>query len=479
MNTVKTSAARASRGLQICPADASSTTTLLSFLYPPSTRRHIARAGYPLLRRPPSQSCPSTARRGYSTDAPSLQNGDNNHPSSTHVDNDSFGFLMGEGTPEEEASLRPKKREQKTYVQPTSRTFHPPPPHRRRSHPRSSPYGHSGIRDDPSMTLSANPRGHMTEREKVIFDTIFNKLLERQQSQSQSQSPHGPPTPAAKVDHARPSPMISALFESAVGPQRSGDEVSFGPERTRADDTYKGSMRAVLAKGDFPASLRYAAAGAVGLPREAAGLPSDEHSEERLAEYNLLKNTLAECSSDLEVWEFLDKHVFAMVQKPPVQSSPSSENTSAAATTPPSSNYPKLLRDAIRVFRTAYRDYDACIALFEHIKRLGPESYIIGCSVGVYNEVLLARWIGYRDIQAVGDLLDEMRLNGVEGDHRTASIVSDVLADIKVFESNSFLPGTVLMWQNENVAEGKGKLKAAVGELVREGDRRGLAIARD
>ncbi|KAJ6263767.1 hypothetical protein Dda_2338 [Drechslerella dactyloides] len=457
---------------------------LLSFLYPPAARRHIARAGYPRILRKSAPPCPFPARRQYSSiGGPRDRDSHDDLPStprsssSSAAQNDGLGFLVGEGTEEEEMLLRPKKRKQATYVQPTSRTFHPSP---RRSHFPGIPKfrdSDGDVRDDASMTLGANPRGHMTEREKVIFDTIFDKLLQKQAAATAStghqQSPLGPPTPASKVDHARPSPMIAALFESAVGPQRSGDEVSFGPERTRADD--KGSMRAVLAKGDFPASLRYAAAGAVGLPREAAGLPSDEHTEERAAEYNLLKNKLGECGSDLEVWEFLDKHVFSMVREPPTPPSADDTTTPATATTPPSSNYPKLLRDAIRVFRNAYRDYDACIALFEHVKRLGPESYIIGCSVALYNEVLLARWIGYRDIQAIGDLLDEMRLNGVEGDTRTAAIVTDVLADINVFEHNYLLPGTVLMWQNENVVEGKGKLKTAITELVREGDRRGSA----
>ncbi|EWC47992.1 hypothetical protein DRE_02874 [Drechslerella stenobrocha 248] len=301
---------------------------------------------------------------------------------------------------------------------------------------------------------------------------IFEKLLQKQAGGATPTTPTassaGAPPPLtheSKVRHDRPSPMISALFESAIGMQNSADdEVSFGPERTSTSPTptEKGSMRAALAKGDYPASLRYAAASAMSLTPEAAGLLTDEHSQERLEEYAALKTLLSACATDLEIWAFLDAHVWPMVQ------------TTTAGKGTPSSNYPKLLREVLRILRGVYKDYPACVAVFQRIKQLGSESYIIGCSVGVYNEMMLARWAGYRDIQAVVDLVGEMRLNGVRGDAKTAAIMTDVLNDIKVFESNGFLPGTVLMWGNENVAEGREKLKAMLGEMMNEGDGRGV-----
>ncbi|KAF3925163.1 hypothetical protein ABW20_dc0101964 [Dactylellina cionopaga] len=476
-------------------------TMMLSFLYPVAARRFISNhfrvvTKKAITNRPASSQCLLTKRQ-YSSSTPNpvynLPLDESNRTATattatatttattTDVDTTAaWGYLFGEGSLEEEQALRPKRTDRGSIFDrrgrsaPTgsaketdsSHSFLPSDErYGSRLGRRDYFSGHDAIADDPSMHLASAPGGRLTEREKVIFDMIFDKLLQRKGN-----------LPQAKLEHKRPSPMISALFESAVGPQKSGDEVSFGPERTHGMDD-KGSMEAVLAKGDFPISLRYAAAEAMGLSRQAAGLQSDEDTAERTQEYSKLKGMLELSMNDLEIWEWLDEYIFPMAGAVAPSAANSGKKKDAAPTnepTVPSSNYPKLLCDAINAFRTLYRDFPACIAIFEKIKQLGPESYIIGCSVAVYNEMLYVRWQGYRDIQGVVDLLNEMRLNGVEGNVETATIVSDVLNDVKVFESNSFLPGTVMMWSNEIVLDGKEKLRQIMGAVVREGDERGL-----
>ncbi|EPS45447.1 hypothetical protein H072_556 [Dactylellina haptotyla CBS 200.50] len=461
---------------------------MLSFLYPAAARRHIINHARAVSRKFIAPPPVLLTKRSYSSsnnpyglptneDVPEKPSPTVEIDQSSDTDPSSaWGYLLGTPSPEDELlTYKPKKKgagtvystahDEPSHKEPTDnrRTFYPNRNHNRlgRHH---FPSHFNEIPDDPSMNaLVATPRGNMTEREKVIFDMIFDKLLQKQ----------GTAAPQRKLEHQRPSPMISALFESAVGPQKSGDEVSFGPER-RDEIADKGSMQAVLKRGNFPASLRLAAAGAMGLSRKAVGLEDDENSEERVKEYTKLKEKLDLCGNDLEILEFLDEEVFTMAGGGVFAASGGEEEAVTGNAAVPTSNYPKLLRDVIRVFRTEYQDFSACISVFENIKQLGPESYIIGCSVAVYNEMLLVRWKGYRDIGAVVDLLDEMRLNGVEGNAETAGIVADVLNDVRVFESNAFLPGTVMMWSNENVLDGKEKLKEIMGMLVREGDARGL-----
>lgn len=464
---------------------------MLSFLYPASARRHLttyARSLPTLLSSPASSKTQTiSAKRCYSAPPPPRSKY-NLEPS-----NEAWQYLLGESTEEEEANLRPLRVETPILEPNHGRSFRPRnnddqgarrPAHRNHrggrarsenaypdtpqsfSHRRSTHQNYErgvftkpeyktspkdGIAEDPSialMQLSGSPRTNMTEREKVIFDMIFDKLL-----QKSSYS-----TPAKKLQHNRPSPMVSALFESAVGPQSGvDDEVSFGPERS-GDDEKKG-MEALLSRGDFPASLRSAAAGKLGLSRKAVGLDvldEEVESPERKEEYEKLSGMLELCGNDLEVWEWLDEYIFTM---------PHSPNGLKG-------NYPKLLKEAIKTLRTEYNDFPACTAVFEKVKQLGPESYIIGCSVGVYNEMLEVKWRGYRDMSGVLDLLEEMRVNGVDGDEITAGIVADVLSDVRVFESNGCLPGTVMVWRTEGVLEGKERLREMMGVLVREGDER-------
>ncbi|KAF3155056.1 hypothetical protein TWF225_008365 [Orbilia oligospora] len=534
MNTVKSSVTRCagrtlrSRGASHHPtaietsiSTASYTsypTTMLSFLYPASARRHIitdSRSIPTLLSTTLSSSSSSqriSTRRCYSTQPPppSSLSPPPTSPSSKYnlePSNEPWQYLLGESTEEEEASLRPQRIESPSLEPNHGRSFKPrnndsqgsyrPPfrndrsgggggggggrnnrhrsnnhsfpetpqsfSHRRSTHqnyergvytkPEYKTSPKDGVAEDPSLSLlnlSSSPRTNMTEREKVIFDMIFDKLLQKSSYA----------TPAKRLQHNRPSPMVSALFESAVGPQSGvDDEVSFGPERNGVDE--KSSMEALLSRGDFPASLRSAAAGKLGLSRKAVGLDvidEEMESPERKAEYEKLSGMLELCGNDLEVWEWLDGYIFTMPFSPDGLTG----------------NYPKLLKEAIKLLRTEYNDFSACTAVFEKVKQLGTESYIIGCSVGVYNEMLEVKWRGYRDMSAVLDLLEEMRVNGVDGDEITAGIVADVLSDVRVFESNSFLPGTVMVWRTEGVLEGKERLREMMGALVREGDQRML-----
>ncbi|KAK6540322.1 hypothetical protein TWF694_009126 [Orbilia ellipsospora] len=532
MNPVKTTVSRCarrtihSRGPITTPTsipDVNVNLTMLSFLYPPAARRHLITTSS-RLSNAKRASTVTLSKRTYSTNSPyNLPIDDDSPPNpspqpsidTSTADSTEWGYLIGTPSPEDELLVYRAKRHSTSKIDISTRhsnkkqpdfndteergtTFYANtnqsysrkalntsggggrgrdnynPQKRQSAHGMNGPYhGHTQrkyaprfqyqpsdppthwdeIPDDPNMSKPVmTPRGNMTQREKTIFDTIFDKLLAK-----------GGNIPKPKLEHSKPSPMISALFESAIGPQKVGDDmVSFGPERDNEDE-YKGSMQAVLAKGDFPASLRVAAAGAMGLSRKAVGLEvDDEDNEVRLREYEEAKSRLALCGNDLEILKFLETEVFVMA------------GTQGGLTL----NYPKLLRDVIRTFREEYEDFAACISVFEKIKQFGPESYIIGCSVAVYNEMLHVRWKGYRDVGGVVDLLEEMRLNGVEGDEETAAIVADVLHDMKVFESNAFLPGTVMMWSNENVLDGKEKLREIMGGLVAGEDRRGGVEAR-
>ncbi|KAK6506351.1 hypothetical protein TWF506_011267 [Arthrobotrys conoides] len=525
MNSVKASVTRCagrtlrSRGASFQPSQnpaetstyTSHPTTMLSFLYPASARRHLITYTRSLPTLLTSQTIPT--RRCYSTPPPQTPPASASSKYNLEPSNEAWQYLLGESTEEEEANLRPQRIESPSLEVNHGRTFRsrnhdsqqgsyrssyrdnrgdrgdrgdrrgdrgggggrtrsthhrnsfPETPqsfsHRRSTHqnyergvytkPEYKTSPKDGVAEDPSLSLlnlSSSPRTNMTEREKVIFDMIFDKLLQKSSYA----------TPAKKLQHTRPSPMVSALFESAVGPQSGvDDEVSFGPERNGVDE--KSSMEALLSRGDFPASLRSAAAGKLGLSRKAVGLDimdEEVQSPERKEEYEKLSGMLELCGNDLEVWEWLDQYIFTM---------PFAANGLTG-------NYPKLLKEAIKLLRTEYNDFSACTAVFEKVKNLGTESYIIGCSVGVYNEILEVKWRGYRDMSGVLDLLEEMRVNGVDGDEVTAGIVADVLSDIRVFESNSFLPGTVMVWRTEGVLEGKERLREMMGALVNEGDQR-------
>ncbi|KAF8424039.1 hypothetical protein EV426DRAFT_707790 [Tirmania nivea] len=264
----------------------------------------------------------------------------------------------------------------------------------------------------------------ITERERAIFSAIFESILSESPSPSNlSSSPSDPPP--------RHSAALTALFESAVGPQFAQNQVSFGPSYT-ASPNKASALTAAMARAsaiaDYPPSLRLAAAHAAGLP----GIPltESESKQEATRQSQLLHlvTKMDSCDTDLDVLTFLDTHVFSMI------TSPESHSTDTLYIKGrkfvfPSASYADLLAHALRLLLRTFRDLPSTLYVFQRIKSLGPESYVVGCNINIYNLILTAKWEAYRSIGIISEALDEMRINGIEGDRETVEVLRAVCLD--------------------------------------------------
>lgn len=91
--------------------------------------------------------------------------------------------------------------------------------------------------------------------------------------------------------------------------------------------------------------------------------------------------------------------------------------------------YPAVLTKAIE--HASKTDPYMALTIFEKAKQKSVVSYISGCTVQVYNAMLLLRWDVWRDINGMLDLAEEMTVNGIEFDNQSRRIVRAVVREVE------------------------------------------------
>ncbi|OBZ90288.1 Uncharacterized protein C5D6.12 [Choanephora cucurbitarum] len=91
--------------------------------------------------------------------------------------------------------------------------------------------------------------------------------------------------------------------------------------------------------------------------------------------------------------------------------------------------YPRVLAAAIE--HVAAKDPYVALTIFEMAKTKSISSYLVGCTVDVYNAMLMIRWDVWRDIYGMLKLVEEMTLNGIAYDRRSRQIIKQVVQEIE------------------------------------------------
>lgn len=273
--------------------------------------------------------------------------------------------------------------------------------------------------------------GPLTEREREIFTRIFESIL----------SEHSTFTPRVPPMQSHPSMSLNALFESAVGPQQSGSEISFGPSDLIDKNSAAESLALASSFEQYPAALRAAAAKASGLVN-----PSRKLQVEELRSSRSITGLLEEmhmCETDLALGQWMEDRVFCLIKDGRLQT-----------TTPDylPGSYAFLLAEGMGILRKTFNDFTGCLAIFERVKKLGAESYVLGCSVDVYNQAIAAKWEAYRDLYKIKELVEEMDINGIQGDKKTVRLIHNIMDDVAAMDySENSVAHAMFMEGNEDM----------------------------
>ncbi|PWW80607.1 hypothetical protein C7212DRAFT_361592 [Tuber magnatum] len=262
----------------------------------------------------------------------------------------------------------------------------------------------------------------MTEREREIFTKIFESIL----SEKSSFVPQ-----LRESGRSFPSNSLTRLFESAVGPLADGHEISIGPKDAINPSSATFGLAKASNSEEYPLAVRAAAARAVGLK---FGPRTDKEVKAEQKRIKLLASVIEDmrrCQTDRDLLRWLDSHVFSMV----------SGKDAEGERRIPSAEYADLLVEGMITFRQNFNDLAGAMSIFERVKRLGAESYVVGCSTGAYNEMLQTKWEAYKDVSKIVELVDEMEVNVIEGSQKTATILQSIVDEVGKMKSGDMGPG--------------------------------------
>jgi hypothetical protein len=266
--------------------------------------------------------------------------------------------------------------------------------------------------------------------EREIFAKIFDQML----TQSIPSSSKAAYVKGKKVD--RPSEQVSEK-------SRRGQFLS----AALLDDSLFLTPKEVA---EYPPALRPLAA--------RIGRRAEDTEIVKGHDWTELEKTLDHLDTDLSLLQFLDEEVFAVMEGQIQGLTKGGWSTESVRR-----NYSLILLKAMRLLRTSFGNPLAAHTLFLRAKTLSAESYVLGCSTQLYNELLLSRWHTFTDLYSITEILDEMTTNGLKGDGQTIQILQRIQDDVHEWATQG-AEAFRAIWVAEK--ERMGKLERMQREIV-------------
>jgi hypothetical protein len=140
-------------------------------------------------------------------------------------------------------------------------------------------------------------------------------------------------------------------------------------------------------------------------------------TDAEMEDYMQKREVIASLRTDLDILEWLNRTYFDLN----AATSGKAETNDIDATSTPTftAAYPLVLAYTISVLHLRFHNPHAALAVFDLARSFTLESYLVGCTTAVYNEMLRARWEGLGDLKGVEEGLEEMGRRGVGWDKET------------------------------------------------------------
>ena len=112
--------------------------------------------------------------------------------------------------------------------------------------------------------------------------------------------------------------------------------------------------------------------------------------------------------------------------------------------------YPRVILMAFRLLAIHYPNSPLIASFSSSIRSQGRASSIVGSSTSLYNELLYFSWHVSSDLRGVISHLHEMEVIGIEGNHRTVTILRGIVqqreADMRTYERQQHHESRVPWW---------------------------------
>ena len=239
------------------------------------------------------------------------------------------------------------------------------------------------------------------------------------------------------------------LREKKTEPATGGKRRSLGISASLLDESLFLTPKEVE---EYPAALR---------PLAARFAREERKGGESGGEEEVIVRRMDVCKTDYEVSLFLDREVFSVMEAHAQGRRLPANGTFSFDTI--RANYSLILLKAMRLYRITYQNPLAAHTLFLRAKTLSAESYVLGCTAPLYNELLVSRWESFTDLFSICEILDEMSANGVKGDVETIEIIKKIQEEVEEWATQGPEVARAL-WVGEK--ERMGKLERAQKEIA-------------
>lgn len=180
---------------------------------------------------------------------------------------------------------------------------------------------------------------------------------------------------------------------------------------------------------------------------------SDEELDRRKEEMEL-------CDTDQQLLEWAMREVFGESNKHEAAARKAADSASRgeevkSMPTLQHPTYPQLIALLMRTFRDKYHDPHLTLSIFDYARHLSIPSYVFGCTAPAYNELIETRWSCFRDLKGILDALEEMKVNGVEPDNQTRSLVEAIRRQA----------GEATLWEEEDHLGSGGQVRSILNQI--------------
>ncbi|KAK8242524.1 hypothetical protein IWZ00DRAFT_379585 [Phyllosticta capitalensis] len=162
--------------------------------------------------------------------------------------------------------------------------------------------------------------------------------------------------------------------------------------------------------------------------------------------------------SDIELWNILEREVFSIIRRLDLdepgmlesamdqpKSTSGDKNMDFSELEIIGPNYPTFLLHFMRQLRVDFPTSTLAMSVLPAVKSLGRESFALGVSTELYNELIAITWLTFADFESIDEILTEMKEGGIRFDQATYDMIRSIVFTAR--KAPAFQPGT--LFRNE------------------------------
>jgi hypothetical protein len=150
--------------------------------------------------------------------------------------------------------------------------------------------------------------------------------------------------------------------------------------------------------------------------------------DQDMEDYMQKRELIASFRTDLDAMEWLNRTYFMANTSTSI--SADGKGSEAMPSSALTASYPLVLAYTISSLHLRFRNPHAALTVFDTARSHSVESYLVGCTTSVYNEMLRARWEGLRDLKGAEEGLEEMGRRGVGWDKDTMDFANSLVENL-------------------------------------------------